>query len=163
MRKSFFLITLLLFVSCNSDISGVILSNSAYSSIIIKIMNDHEETNSDFLEKYLNEDSFIEYSGETFNGKQNLIKVWKSEFYYFSNVFFDTKEVFTTFNKDRSYTTIFKGNWNAKGNFTNNTYKVYSFYEFKWKYNKIYEIHVHWNNEPYYKEWNKLIKSKEYE
>ena len=35
--------------------------------------------------------------------------------------------------------------------------------EFKWKYNKIYEIHVHWNNEPYYKEWNKLIKSKEYE
>mgnify|MGYP000875635443 CR=1 FL=1 len=79
------------------------------------------------------------------------------------NVFFDNKEVFTTFNKDKSYTTIFKGNWNAKGNFTNNTYKVYSFYEFKWKYNKICEIHVHWNNEPYYKEWNKLIKSKEYE
>ena len=55
-------------------------------------MNDHEETNSDFLEKYLNEDSFIEYSGEMFNGKQNLIKVWKSEFYYFSNIFLTLKK-----------------------------------------------------------------------
>ena len=94
--------------------------------------------------------------------KQNLIEVWESEFYYFSNVFFDKKEVLTTFNKDRSYTTIFKANWNAKGNFTSKTYTVYSFYEFKWKYDRINEIHVHWNNEPYYKEWDKLIKIKEY-
>lgn len=159
--------TLLVFsfciMSCTSDVIGVVLENDIYSYRVTQIINDHEETKSDFLEKYLNEDSFIEYSGEMFNGKQNLIKVWKSEFYFFSNVFFDNKEVFTTFNKDRSYTTIFKGNWSAKGNFTNNTYKVYSFYEFKWKYNKICEIHVHWNNEPYYKEWNKLMKSKEYE
>ena len=45
--------------SCTSDVIGVVLENDIYSSRVTQIMNDHEETNSDFLEKYLNEDSFI--------------------------------------------------------------------------------------------------------
>ena len=150
-------------MSCTSDIDGVVLKDDIYSSRVKQIMIDHQEVMSNTLDKYLKEDAFIEYSGEIYNGKQNLLKIWKAEFYYFSDVFFDKKEVFTTFNKDRSYTTIFKANWNASGNFTNDSYSVYSFYEFKWKYDRIFEIHVHWNNEPYYKEWDKLIKNKKYE
>ena len=158
-----FLIFLFFLTSCTSDVIGVVLKNDTYSSRVIEIMNDHQESSFNLFKKYLDEDVFIEYSGKIYNGKQNLIEVWKAEFYYFSDVFFDKKEVFTTFNKDRSYTTIFKANWNASGNFTNNSYSVYSFYEFKWKYDRIFEIHVHWNNEPYYKEWDKLIKSNKYE
>ncbi len=164
MRIFFTLLVFIFFtMSCTSDIVGVVLKNDIYSSRVKQIMSDHQEVVFNTLDKYLEEDASIEYSGEIYNGKQNLIEVWKSEFYYFSDIFFDKKEVFTTFNKDRSYTTIFKANWEAKGNFTNNTYKVYSLYEFKWKYDRINEIHVNCNNQPYYKEWDKLIKSKKYE
>ena len=158
-----FLVFLFFLTSCTSDVIGVVLKNDIYSSRVNQIMNDHQEVKFHTLKKYLDEDVIMEYSGKIYNGKQNLIEVWKSEFYYFSNVSFDKKEVLTTFNKDRSYSTIFKANWNAKGNFTSKTYTVYSFYEFKWKYDRINEIHVHWNNQPYYKEWDKLIKSKKYE
>ena len=164
MRIFFILLVFIFFtMSCTSDIVGVVLKDDIYSYRVKQIMSDHQEVKFDTLKKYLEEDVYIEYSGEIFNGKQNLIEVWKSEFWYFSDIFFDKKDVFTTFNKDRSYTTIFKANWEAKWNFTNNTYTVYSFYEFKWKYDRINEIHVHWNNQPYYKEWDELIKSKKYE
>ena len=84
-----FLVFLFFLTSCTSDIIGVVLKNDIYSYRVIEMMNDHQESNSNLLKKYLDEDVFIEYSGKIYNGKQNLIEVWKAEFYYFSDVFFD--------------------------------------------------------------------------
>ena len=84
-----FLVFLFFLTSCTSDIIGVVLKNDIYSYRVIEMMNDHQESNSNLLKNDLDEDVFIEYSGKIYNGKQNLIEVWKAEFYYFSDVFFD--------------------------------------------------------------------------
>lgn len=87
-----FLIFLFFLTSCTSDVIGVVLKNDTYSSRVIEIMNDHQESSFNLFKKYLDEDVFIEYSGKIYNGKQNLIEVWKSEFYYFSDVFLTKKK-----------------------------------------------------------------------
>tara|TARA_B110000971_G_C19773290_1_gene391866 strand:- start:36 stop:518 length:483 start_codon:yes stop_codon:yes gene_type:complete len=159
MRKPLFLITLLLFVSCNSDISGVIFSNNAYSSLILKIMDDEEKSKFDILEKYLIDESTLEYSGYVFKGKKNIIRTRMSDSQFFSNILLRNKNVSTTFNKDRTYTTFLKCNWLAKGIYTKDTYDVLSFYEFTWKNDKIISIKVFWNELPYYKEYNEFSKN----
>ena len=159
MRKSLFLITLLLFVSCNSDISGVILSNNAYSSLILKIMDDEEKSKFDILEKYLIDESTLEYSEFVFKGKKNIIRTRMSDSQFFSNILIRNKNVSTTYNKDRTYTTFLKCNWSAKGIYTKDTYDVLSFYEFTWKNDKIISIKVFWNELPYYKEYKEFSKN----
>ena len=92
MRIFFTLLVFIFFtMSCTSDIVGVVLKDDIYSSRVKQIMSDHQEVKFDTLKKYLEEDVSIEYSGEIFNGKQNLIEVWKSEFWYFSDIFLTKK------------------------------------------------------------------------
>ena len=84
MRIFFIFLAFLFFLtSCTSDVIGVVLKNDIYSSRVNQIMNDHQEVKFHTLKKYLDEDVSIEYSGKLYNGKQNLIEVWESEFYYF--------------------------------------------------------------------------------
>lgn len=158
MRKLLFLM-LLFVVSCNSDISGVILSNSDYSSIVLNIMDDEEISRFDILNKYLTDESTLEYSGFIFKGNKNIIKTRMSDSQFFSNIILNNRKILTTYNEDRTYTTSLKCNWLARGVYTKDTYDVISFYEFTWKNDKIISIEVFWNELPYYKERSELNKN----
>jgi hypothetical protein len=86
-----------------------------------------------------------------------------SDSQFFSNILLRNKNVSTTYNKDRTYTTFLKCNWLAKGIYTKDTYDVLSFYEFTWKNDKIISIKVFWNELPYNKEYNEFSKTYNYE
>ena len=117
-------LSLFLLFSCSSDITGVVLLDDIYTIRVKKIMQEYTENKYEAFHKFFNDDVKTYYSSDIYYTKSKLLEAFKSDFYYFSNIDFSSTEVYTIFNSDRSYTTIFKPIWNAKGNFTNKKYKV---------------------------------------
>ncbi|MEN8776980.1 MAG: hypothetical protein ABF268_07960 [Polaribacter sp.] len=146
-------LSLFLLFSCSSDITGVVLLDDIYSIRVKKIMQEYTENKYEAFQKYFNDDVKTYYSYDIYYTKSELLEAFKSDFYYYSNIGFSSKEVYTIFNSDRTYTTIFKSIWNAKGNFTNNKYKVFSFYKFIWRNNKIISVNTYCDNSSFFEEF----------
>ena len=138
--------------SCSSDITGVVLSNDIYSIRVKKIMQEYTENKYDVLSKYVNDNVKSFYSLDILNGKDALINVFKEEFELFSNIALSSQEIYSIYNLDRSYTTVFKCVWNASGNYTKNTHKVISYYKFTWKDDEIIAINTFWDDSAFFKE-----------
>ena len=145
-------LSLFFLFSCSSDITGVVLSNDIYSIRVKKIMQEYTENKYDVLSKYVNDNVKSFYSLDILNGKDALINVFKEEFELFSNITLSSQEIYSIYNLDRTYTTVFKCVWNASGNYTKNTYKIISIYKFTWKDNEIITINTFWDDSAYFKE-----------
>ena len=146
-------LSLFLLFSCSSNITGVVLSDDIYTIRIKKIMQEYTENKYEGFHKFLNDDVKTYYSSDIYYTKSKLLEAFKSDFYYFSNIDFSSTEVYTIFNSDRTYTTIFKPIWSAKGNFTNNKYKVFSFYKFIWRNDKIISVNTYWDDSSFFEEF----------
>ena len=146
-------LSLFLLFSCSSNITGVVLSDDIYTIRIKKIMQEYTENKYEGFHKFLNDDVKTYYSSDIYYTKSKLLEAFKSDFYYFSNIDFYSTEVYTIFNSDRTYTTIFKPIWSAKGNFTNNKYKVFSFYKFIWRNDKIISVNTYWDDSSFFEEF----------
>ena len=146
-------LSLFLLFSCSSNITGVVLSDDIYTIRIKKIMQEYTENKYEGFHKFFNDDVKTYYSSDIYYTKSKLLEAFKSDFYYFSNIDFSSTEVYTIFNSDRTYTTIFKPIWNAKGNFTNKKYKVFSYYKFIWRNNKIISVNTYWDNYSFFEEF----------
>jgi hypothetical protein len=141
-------LSLFLLFSCSSDVTGVVLSDDIYTIRIKKIMQEYTENKYEGFHKFFNDDVKTYYSSDIYYTKSKLLEAFKSDFYYFSNIDFSS-----IFNSDRTYTTIFKPIWSAKGNFTNNKYKVFSFYKFIWRNNKIISVNTYWDDSSFFEEF----------
>lgn len=146
-------LSLFLLFSCSSNITGVVLSDDIYTIRIKKIMQEYTENKYEGFHKFFNDDVKTYYSSDIYYTKSKLLEAFKSDFYYFSNIDFSSTEVYTIFNSDRTYTTIFKPIWSAKGNFTNNKYKVFSFYKFVWRNDKIISVNTYWDDSSFFEEF----------
>mgnify|MGYP006097803955 FL=1 len=146
-------LSLFLLFSCSSNITGVVLSDDIYTIRIKKIMQEYTENKYEGFHKFFNDDVKTYYSSDIYYTKSKLLEAFKSDFYYFSNIDFSSTEVYTIFNSDRTYTTIFKPIWSAKGNFTNNKYKVFSFYKFIWRNDKIISVNTYWDDSSFFEEF----------
>ena len=146
-------LSLFLLFSCSSNITGVVLSDDIYTIRIKKIMQEYTENKYEGFHKFFNDDVKTYYSSDIYYTKSKLLEAFKSDFYYFSNIDFSSTEVYTIFNSDRTYTTIFKSIWSAKGNFTNNKYKVFSFYKFIWRNDKIISVNTYWDDSSFFEEF----------
>ena len=146
-------LSLFLLFSCSSDITGVVLVDDIYTIRVKKIMQEYTENKYEAFHKFFNDDVKTYYSSDIYYTKSKLLEAFKSDFYYFSNIDFSSTEVYTIFNSDRTYTTIFKPIWNAKGNFTNKKYKVLSYYKFIWRNNKIISVNTYWDDSSFFEEF----------
>ena len=145
-------LSLFLLFSCSSDITGVVLVDDIYTIRVKKIMQEYTENKYEVFDKFFNDEVKSYYSSDIYYTKSELLEAFKFDFYYYSNIGFSSKEVYTIFNSDRTYTTIFKSIWTAKGAFTNNKYKVFCYYKFIWRFNKIVSINVYWDDSSFYEE-----------
>ena len=152
MRIFIFIFSLLLLSSCKPELKGVILANDIYTIRVKKIMQEYTENKYEVFDKFFNDEVKSYYSSDIYYTKSELLEAFKFDFYYYSNIGFSSKEVYTIFNSDRTYTTIFKSIWTAKGAFTNNKYKVFCYYKFIWRFNKIVSINVYWDDSSFYEE-----------
>jgi hypothetical protein len=152
MRIFIFIFSLLLLSSCKPELKGVVLANDIYTIRVKKIMQEYTENKYEVFDKFFNDDVKSYYSSDIYYTKSELLAAFKSDFYYYSNIGFSSKEVYTIFNSDRTYTTIFKPIWTAKGNFTNKKHKVFCYYKFIWRFNKIVSVSVYWDDSSFYEE-----------
>ena len=156
MSNKLIIATLSLFFlfSCSSDITGVVLSNDIYSIRVKKIMQEYTENKYDVLSKYVNVVNVSFNSTEKLFTKDDVVNIFKAELETFSNIALSSQEIYSIYNLDRSYTTVFKCVWNASGNYTKNTYKVISYYKFTWKDDEIIAINTFWDDSVFYKEFS---------
>ena len=147
-------LSLFFLFSCSSDITGVVLSNDIYSIRVKKIMQEYTENKYDVLSKYVNVVNVSFNSTEKLFTKDEVVNIFKAELETFSNIALSSQEIYSIYNLDRSYTTVFKCFWNASGNYTKNTYKVISYYKFTWKDDEIIAINTFWDDSAFYKEFS---------
>ena len=147
-------LSLFLLFSCSSDITGVVLVDDIYTIRVKKIMQEYTEKKYDVLSKFLSDNVKSSYSTDIFIGKDQLINVFKSDFESFSNIALSSQKIYSIYNPDTTYTTVFRCTWNGIGNYTKNTYEIISYYKFTWKDNKIITINTFWDDSAFYKEFS---------
>ena len=100
----------------------------------------------------LSDDVEVVYSTEIYKGKEKLVSTWKEDHSYFKNIIVNDFESMTTYNKDKTYTTYTKFNWNATGKFSNQMYRVPCIFNYSWKNDKIVLVNIFFDDSPYMKE-----------
>ena len=81
-------LSLFLLFSCSSDITGVVLLDDIYTIRVKKIMQEYTENKYEAFHKFFNDDVKTYYSTDIYYAKSKLLKAFKSDFYYFSNIDF---------------------------------------------------------------------------
>ncbi len=150
-----FLINFLLifvFFSCDNKLSGVVIENSVYNNYVESIMDAYENQDLSIPEKYLDNDVRSTYSTNVLFGKRSVLNAWADDYYFFKDIVNNEREIYTILNNDKTFSTIFKTNWDAVGKFSGNKVSISCYYEFIWKNNRIVELKGYFDNYQYYLE-----------
>lgn len=146
MKFSIKFLIILLFTSCDNNISGVIIENSNYNKKINLILDGYENKDLELLEKFTDNQVKSTYSTNILFGKESLLNTWLNDFYYFNSIKLKKREIYTVFNNDKTFSTVLKSDWYAIGNFSGNKVSIPSYYEFIWRNDKIIKINTYFDN-----------------